>query len=53
MIYTIIDKNTGQELRAQFDKDVAENEVAVTELRTDFMENPYFNFLTREFYDKI
>jgi hypothetical protein len=52
-IFTVVDKTTGQELRAQFEGDtLAENEIAVTELRTEAMENPYFNFQTRTFYDK-
>ena len=53
MIVTIVDKTTGQELRAQFDTDlVADNEIALTELRTEAMNNPYFDFNTRTFYDK-
>lgn len=52
-IYTIVDKNTGQELRAQFEGwNLAENEIEIDELRTEEMENPYFNFLTRTFYNK-
>jgi hypothetical protein len=61
-IYTIVDKNTGQELRAMFESDMLEanpigkiesNEIAIEELRTEYMENPYFNFNTRTFYDNI
>jgi hypothetical protein len=51
-IYTIIDKETGQELYAKFDDEVTDNEVAIEELRTEYMENPYFDFETRTFYDK-
>lgn len=50
--YTIVDKKTGQELRGQFEGDnIAENEIAIKEERTEEMTNPYFNFLTRKFYD--
>ena len=61
-IYTIVDKNTGQELRAMFESDILEanpmgriesNEIAIEELRTVGMENPYFDFTTRTFYDNI
>jgi len=52
-IWTIIDKNTGQELYAKFDNEVTENEVAIEILRTEEMENPYFNFETQTFYDNI
>jgi hypothetical protein len=53
-IYTIVDKNTGQELRAQFEGcNIAENEIEIIELRTEEMENPYFNFERRTFYNKI
>jgi len=49
---TIIDKYTGKELyAANTEVELAENEIAVNELRTEEMENPYFNFLTRKFYD--
>lgn len=61
-IYTIVDKNTGQELRAMFESDMLEanpmgriesNEIAIEELRTVGMDNPYFDFNTRTFYDNI
>ena len=56
-IFTVVDKNTGQELRAQFENDpLADNEIAIPELRTEadgVMGNPYFNFETRTFYDNI
>ncbi len=52
--YTIVDKLTGQELRGQFEGDnIAENEIAIEEVRTETMTNPYFNFETKQFYDKI
>ncbi len=53
MIYTIIEEATGKELFAKFDNQVEAGQVAVTELRTEDMENPYFDFTTREFYNKI
>jgi len=61
-IFTIVDKNTGQELRAMFESDMLEakpmgkiesNEIAIEELCTVYMENPYFDFNTRTFYEKI
>jgi len=53
-IYTIVDKNTGQELRGQFNnEELADNEIAIEELRTDPMENPYFDFEIKKFYDKV
>jgi hypothetical protein len=49
---TIIDKNTGQELFATtIAVDLNENEIAVDEVRIDFMVKPYFNFETRIFYE--
>jgi hypothetical protein len=52
MLNTIIDKNTGQELRAQFHNEISENEMIIEELRTEFMENPYWDFDKKIFYDK-
>jgi hypothetical protein len=50
--YTIVDKETGQEYRGQFEGDnIAENEIAILEIRIELMENPYFDFKTRKFYD--
>ena len=52
--YTIVDKNTGQELRGQFEGDsLANNEIEIEEKRTEAMENPYFDFKTKTFYDKL
>jgi hypothetical protein len=49
--YTIVDKITGKEHRGQFEGDnVADDEIEITEKRTEYMINPYFNFETREFY---
>jgi hypothetical protein len=53
MIYTILEETTGKELFAKFDDSVEAGQVAVTELRTEEMDNPYFDFTTRTFYDKI
>jgi hypothetical protein len=52
MIYTIIEESTGKELFAKFDNEVEAGQVAVTELRTQDMANPHFDFETRTFFDK-
>jgi hypothetical protein len=50
---TIIDKNTGQEIGAvAIDYIPQDNEILIDELRTDEMQNPYFDLDTRIFYDK-
>ena len=49
---TVIDKETGQELRAQFHDHIAENEMIIEVLRTEPMENPYWDFENNIFYDK-
>ena len=52
MLHTIINTE-GKELYATNDiSDLQENEIAITELRTDEMENPYFNFERKTFYNK-
>lgn len=52
-IYTIVD-STGKELYATLDITILnENQIAIEELRTEEMENPYFDFETRTFYNKI
>ena len=48
---TVIDKETGQELRAQFHDHIAENEMLIESLRTEPMENPYWDFENGTFYD--
>lgn len=53
MIYTIIEEATGKELFAKFDDIVETGQVAVTELRTESMENPHFDFKTQTFYDLV
>jgi len=51
---TIVDSVTGQEIYATtIEVDLKENEELIPELRTEHMENPYFNFTTRQFFDKI
>lgn len=52
MTYCILQKETGKELYYKFDNEVLENEIAVTELRAEHMENPHFDFETRTFYNK-
>ena len=49
---TVIDKETGQELRAQFHDVIAEDEMLIDALRTEYMENPYWDFENEVFYDK-
>ena len=49
---TVIDKHTGKELRAQFHDEIAENEMLIEALRTEYMENPYWDFENEVFYDK-
>jgi len=53
MMYAILEKETGKELYYKGDNEVLENEIAVTELRSEDMQNPHFNFETRTYYDKI
>ena len=49
---TVIDKETGQELRAQFHDQIVENEMLIDALRTEYMEDPYWDFENNVFYDK-
>ena len=53
ILKTVIDKETGQELRAQFHDHIADNEMLIEALRTEPMENPYWDFENEVFYDKI
>ena len=53
ILKTVIDKETGQELRAQLHDQIAENEMLIEALRTEPMENPYWDFENNVFYDKI
>lgn len=51
--FTIVDKITGQEFRGQFEGDnIADNEISIEEKRIEAMDNPYFDFTTRTFYNK-
>jgi hypothetical protein len=50
---TIIDKNTGKVLYCRVDEPTEENEIAIDDMLTEEMENPYFNFVTRTFYDNV
>lgn len=51
---TIIDKNTGQVLYCSMvEVELLENEITIDELLTQEMENPYFDFNTKTFYNKI
>lgn len=52
MLKTVIDKKTGKELRAQFHDQIAENEMLIKALRTEPMNNPYWDFDNEIFYDK-
>jgi hypothetical protein len=53
MIYTILNKE-GKELYATENvENIQDNEIAIEELRTEEMENPYFDFETRKFYNKL
>lgn len=49
---TIVNSTTGKVLRGQFDdSNLASNEIAITELQTEYFVNPYFNFQTKQFYE--
>jgi hypothetical protein len=51
---SIIDRNTGKLICATaIELQLLENEIAIDELLTEEMENPYFDFNTRTFYDKV
>ena len=52
ILKTVIDKETGQELIAQFHEEIAEDEMLIDALRTEFMENTYWDFENEVFYDK-
>jgi hypothetical protein len=50
---TIIDKNTGKVLYGTLiEFELIESEIAIDELLTENMENPYFDFETKVFYNK-
>jgi hypothetical protein len=50
---TIIDKNTGKVLYCREDEPTLENEMAIDLLLTKPIDNPYYDFDTKNFYDKI
>jgi len=51
---TIIDKNTGKVLYCSMvEVELLENEITIDELLTEEMENPYFNFNSKTFYNKL
>lgn len=50
-MYAIIEKETGKELYYKADNNVIEGEIAIVELRTEDMRNPYFDFESRKYYD--
>jgi len=51
---TIINKFTGQVLYATIvEVDLLDNEIAIDEILTVYFENPYLDFESRTFYDKI
>lgn len=52
MIYTIINAE-GKELYATENiENLTSGEISIEELRTEEMENPYFDLETRQFYNK-
>jgi hypothetical protein len=52
-IYTIINTD-GKVLYARYDiENIVQNEISIEELLTEEMENPYFDFNTKTFYNKI
>jgi hypothetical protein len=53
MIKTIVETQTGKELRCQFDEEIGENETMIYSLRTEVMENPHWDFENNIFYDKL
>lgn len=51
---TIIDKITGEVLYASaIEVFLLDNEIEITELVVDNFDNPYFDFETRTFYNKV
>lgn len=52
MLRTVINKYTGKEHRAQFHDLISEDEMLIDTLRTEDMENPYWDFELHIFYNK-
>lgn len=51
---TVIEKKTGKELYGtHFEFIDTDTEIGVSEMRTEEMENPHFDFKTRKYYDNI
>lgn len=53
MLKTIIETATGKEIGATYLETCLETETLIEEVRTEAIENPYFNFETRQFYEKL
>jgi hypothetical protein len=53
MLRTVINKYTGKEHRAQFHDLISEDEMLIDTLRTEDMENPYWDFDNNVFYNKV
>ena len=51
-LQTVIEIATGKEIGATYSNECLETETLVPELRTEPMDNPYFDFTTRTFYNK-
>jgi hypothetical protein len=51
---TIIEKNTGKVLFGTIiEIDLLDSQIAVDEQLVEYFENPYYNFQTKTFYNKI
>lgn len=52
-LYTILNLD-GKVLYARYDiENISNNEIAIEQLITESIENPYFDFETKTFYNKI
>lgn len=50
---TVLDKETGKVLfNTVIEEYTGENQIVISEILTEPMENPYFNFEKNEFYNK-
>jgi len=50
---TIIDKYTGKVLYCREDEPTLENEISINLLMEIYIENPYYDFKTKTFYNKL
>jgi hypothetical protein len=51
---TIINKNTGKVLYStEIEVELLDNEILINEILTESFENPYYDFDTKTFYNKI